>query len=465
MWEIFLFQRFSVSMAKKIRMMQGGLTKVILCFCMALSGMDALAAGDPVAGKTAWDTNCRACHGGGTPATAGFLANPLSFYADSGANIAGSASPGYNYSGGNTSSAMGGFTGMLGTATAPTVMANNIAAYIGSIMTPTARAAEVANTQAQIANIFGWAQIINFRQRLESRHRAPMAGGTMQTAPQDRASGPSFWTSGLARFGQKGQDSGGMIDFNTSGISFGMDMELSEELMLGMGVGYARDKSTVGSDGSGSKARGRSVTAYGGYHLPAGLILDGLLGYGDLNFSSNRYVSSAGTFARMERGGQQIFSMLTLGGYYRGGNVMASPYIRYEFSGIRLDAASEDGGGSGALYFGEQKLRSSHMALGFRSETNIGTSFGAATPRLKLEYLRNMNAASQEAMYYLNAPTTRFDINIASQRSNSMVFGLGSDFVWRNGWRLGLDGQFIYSSRKDKSIIFTAMLIKALDEK
>ena len=136
----------------------------------------------------------------------------------------------------------------------------------------------------------------------------------LNTTP-DKTGKTNYWIEGVASFGTR-DASGGIAssEFSSNGISIGMDRRLNDDLALGLGVGYARDKSTFGTDGSANKAKGYSLAAYGSYQLSPNTYLDGLLGVGSLDFATRRFVAPANDFALGNRSGTQLFGSLT-GGY------------------------------------------------------------------------------------------------------------------------------------------------------
>ena len=77
----------------------------------------------------------------------------------------------------------------------------------------------------------------------------------------DGSSGPpdgtGMWIGGNLNFGTRDQTSdGNSLRFSTDGISAGIDRRVSEKLVLGMGAGYARDRTELGTDGTKSRSSG-----------------------------------------------------------------------------------------------------------------------------------------------------------------------------------------------------------------
>jgi hypothetical protein len=132
-------------------------------------------------------------------------------------------------------------------------------------------------------------------------------------------------------------------------------------------VGYARDTSRFGSDGTQMTSDGYSVAAYASYQPTRSTFVDALLGYGTLNFDTRRYVVPVGEFAVADREGSQIFGSIAGGLEWRNDSVLVSPYARLDFAAARFDQATESGVGSHALTYQHQTQNDVQGVLGLRA--------------------------------------------------------------------------------------------------
>ena len=277
--------------------------------------------------------------------------------------------------------------------------------------------------------------------------------GSAATGPTGKSAGgaPSLWLAGSANFGTRtatGDRTG--LDFTTSGISMGADRRFGERLALGAGLGFARDKTDIGNDGSHSRARAYSGVVYGSYQPSAQTFIDGLVGIGSLDFKSQRYVTATGEIASGDRKGRQIFGSLAGGYEYRDNGVLISPYARLDYTSDRLNQASETGAGLYALTYYSQTTPSIQGVLGIRAESVHTTSFGYAAPRLRAEYRHDFQGERQSAISYADAVGGRYGISTGAISRNSLMLGIGSEFVYRGGWALGIDYQFEQTSSRSR---------------
>ncbi len=263
------------------------------------------------------------------------------------------------------------------------------------------------------------------------------------TAPATVPGGTQVWLGGLAHFGKVGGgDTGADQRFSTDGLSLGFDRRVSERLVLGLGLGYGRDRTDVGDDGSRTKASGMSFAGYGSWQPTRGTFVDAVLGFGTLDLDSDRYVASREAYATGQREGRQFFGSVAAGYEMRREGLLLSPYGRLDFTLDKLDAATETGAGPSSLVFHEQTLRSTQAAAGVRVESRHETDFGWAVPRARLEYRHEFEGGGTASISYadlVGGPV--YSVSPAGTGRNSLLFGLGADFLWRRGTRLAIDYQ------------------------
>ncbi|HSH06634.1 MAG TPA: autotransporter domain-containing protein [Burkholderiales bacterium] len=265
--------------------------------------------------------------------------------------------------------------------------------------------------------------------------------------------GTGIWIAGNVSFGNRDQGSAsGGSRFSTDGISVGIDRRLNSALALGVGLGYARDETSIGLDGTRSKARGWSIAAYGSYQPFADAYVDGLLGYGETTYDSVRYVAAANDYASGTRKGRQLFASLAAGYEFHRNGVLLSPYARLDYASDRLGAFTEIGAGLNALRYSGQTLPSLQLGAGVRVESVHATNFGWVRPRLRLEYRHDFEGARAATVRYADqfaGPT--YSVTPAGLDRDALVLGIGGDFVLRRGWQLGIDYQTQYQSGLDSA--------------
>jgi len=345
----------------------------------------------------------------------------------------------------------------------------------------------VLAAQAATGERFAQAQIGNFQQRMESLHRreaaeppARMAAAPAAQPLKERdflersyasavqipfaaeavslvttgsvpvnARWTNFWVSGNARFGRRDASGTQGLEFSTTGLSLGADRRFSERFSAGLGAGYARDSTDIGTDGSTSKARGYSIAAYGSFQPTPRTFVDGVIGYGWLDLSSRRYVPVLDAFASADRDGTYGFGSIAAGYEHRANGVLFSPYGRFDYAASKLDGAMESGAGVYALAYGSQRYPVSQGALGLRAETIRESDWGWMNLRARAEYRHLFKGAGSSTIAYADIPGVDYLYTPAITNRNSLALGLGTDLISRGGLAVALDWQYQRASARE----------------
>lgn len=237
----------------------------------------------------------------------------------------------------------------------------------------------------------------------------------------------SLWIAGTVDFGQRnasGQQEG--FRFTTNGISMGADYRLSDQMTIGTGTGYSRDRSDIGENGSKSVGQSVVATVYGSFRPTPNVFVDGMLGYGALNFDSTRYVTDDGSFATGRRGGNQLFVALSSGYEFRGNSWMWSPYGKLDLASTTLGQYTEAAAGNNALTYFKQRVRTSSGTLGLRTEGQYLSRAGMWTPRGRIEYRRQFSGAGEAGISY------------ADLASSGPAYVIRSDDSFTGNWTAGI---------------------------
>lgn len=253
----------------------------------------------------------------------------------------------------------------------------------------------------------------------------------------------SLWSAGVINIGK--QDSNGQddhLEFSTSGISAGADARVKENLWLGFALGYGKDRTDIGSNGSTNRATANSVAIYTSSLLTEHAFFDALLGYGWIDLDGKRYLADTGDFARLGRNAAQWFGSLSGGYEDRGNNRLLGVYTRLDLASTRLKQAGESASDSQALtYFGET-MRTARLSLGARGEYTLAGDYGVLQPRWRLEYQHALDRTGTATIAYsdqLSGPFYQIAGDDAS--SNTLVGGVGATWLTKGGYSIGLEYQ------------------------
>ncbi len=313
----------------------------------------------------------------------------------------------------------------------------------------------LVNAQIETANRMAQMQIRNFHDRLEQLHgegdcrqdsiglNIGLDGAQLNPKlPQSCSQRDySLWTAGEINMGKSSDDSNDKQLKHTSiGVSGGIDYRFSPSFVGGIGFGYGKDTTDIGEKGTQSRANMFSVAAYGSYRPGKNFFLDGVVGYGWLNFESDRHVTATGGVASGERQGQQIFGSVSLGYEYRNEAWMLSPYLRGDAAHTKLDSFSETGAGIYNLTYGDQTADLLSATLGLRGEYTIPMSWGELKPRARLEYTHDFSGNSRVKLGYTDiGGLLPYTIDTKSDAKDSLRIEAGFDAKINGDWTAGVD--------------------------
>nr|WP_244812166.1 putative Ig domain-containing protein [Xanthomonas arboricola] len=335
------------------------------------------------------------------------------------------------------------------------------------------------DAQSESTRRFARAQIDNFQRRLEATHRGgstfsnavsfqptshcrqadrgisaqPCSPDTQEAdndfrdAPAVASSGTSgtstaqgqgdlgLWVGGAIRSGSldKQSNSNG-VDFQTDGLSVGADYRVAQSLAIGAGLGWGRDDSDVGRNGSHSKATAYTMALYASFHPGKAFFFDTLVGYQLLSYDLRRYVTDDASMAEGNRDGKQWIASLSTGADLQRGELQITPYARVDVARATLDGYVEDGVAPFALRYDDMDVATTTGNLGLRLEWRREVAWGRLTPQLRVEYQRDFQGRGDATLSYadLNGGPFYRAGQSAFDRNRLMV-GIGAALLTEQG--------------------------------
>ncbi|MDP9835267.1 uncharacterized protein YhjY with autotransporter beta-barrel domain [Neorhizobium huautlense] len=248
----------------------------------------------------------------------------------------------------------------------------------------------------------------------------------------------AFWSGGFVNFGDR-ENSGVDIDHTNIGVSGGFDYRFSDRFVAGLGIGFSRDRTDVGNNGTESEAHAFSAAVYGSFEPVDNFFIDGLFGGGTLNFDSRRFVTSTGDFAIGERDGSQVFGSLTAAYELREESWLVSPYARVEFSRSWLDEFTETGGGIYNLTYGKQTVDSFSGILGVRANKAFEMDWGILRPGIRAEYVHDFDGSSRARLGYADLGGLPYEVELQDKERDYLTLGLSMELQFENNWDLIFD--------------------------
>lgn len=224
----------------------------------------------------------------------------------------------------------------------------------------------------------------------------------------------NIWTTGSIDFGSM-NNQGGVNKFKTNGITLGIDRKINDNFLFGGALGYGHSSTDIDSSGSKTKSNQKTGSAYLSYQSVNKLLLDAVVGYGDLGFDNYRY---SDVLLSGNRGGSITFAGLKLSKLFEVSNLTVQPYLKADMSKAKLDAYSETGSSLAATY-DQVNIRSNSIATGIKLLTNVAMSNGTLRPSLNLQYAHNYLGNMNQNMYYADTGSGSGDVALSFKSTPS----------------------------------------------
>ena len=303
----------------------------------------------------------------------------------------------------------------------------------------------LSSAQVESARRFAGAQTDNFQQRLERMHGAgeksgfdnglsvsyspycpemvgalpgrrcehragEVGGGAVPRADgKDRNAAFGVWASGMIRSGNHdGRNRDPSIDFETEGVSVGADYRLNKAFAFGGGLGYGRDESDIGDNGSRSESDAISLALYASYSPGERWFVDALLGYQSLGFDLRRSVAANDNIVVASRDGRQWFGSLSTGADIQKGEWQFTPYARLDVAQAILDGYTESGDPLYALTYDDMEVETTTVNAGLRIDYRREVSWGLWSPQFRVEYQHDFKGNGAQTLRYADLPTGPF---------------------------------------------------------
>jgi uncharacterized protein YhjY with autotransporter beta-barrel domain len=233
---------------------------------------------------------------------------------------------------------------------------------------------------------------------------------------------------------------------NLSGLVAGLDYRSSDNFVFGATLGQTKDNATFLNGAGSLKTRNNTVTFYSTWLPIERVAIDGYLGYGKINFDSQRNVVFA-TISGTNSGsttGKQTMAGLSTSYQSDVGRFNLSPFINLDYIKTSINGYNETGNNADAdsiaLHYGDRSVTSLTSSLGARVNTSYGYDWGTLQPSARLAAVHEFqNRTRQISNELVITPGTAFAVETDAPDRNYMNLGLGISAALNGGTQLFLD--------------------------
>lgn len=263
--------------------------------------------------------------------------------------------------------------------------------------------------------------------------------------PYDSTESPwGAFVNGRLSFGdapQRGEDPG--YDFETEGLTAGVDYRVSNEFVVGLAVGFVATKSELDVDGGSIDTDGWSLNLYGTWYRD-NWYAEAVLGYGRNDYEFKRVILLPRPFQGQDEittlgtpKSDQLSADLGAGYNFRLGAALGlTGFGRLSYIDTSIDEYSERGGGPFSLAFAGQDMKSLLAEAGAELTYPISLSWGVLQPLVRVSYLHEFEDDPQVVRArFLGDPGRRFFV-LRSERPdrNYLNLAAGLSATLPRGW-------------------------------
>lgn len=250
-----------------------------------------------------------------------------------------------------------------------------------------------------------------------------------------------FATGTIGRGKSEGEQGDPGFDFDTSGLTAGVDYRFSDRLVGGVSIGYARHDSELQQSAGSLDTSGLTVSGYASWYNATSWYVDGVLSYGINSYDIERRIQYSiaaldGTVtdvdqrATADSDGSLLGVAVSIGRDFQKGPWSFSTYLRGNFDRIELDAYDEEliaglpGAGLG-LHFDSRTLDSIRSSLGGKATYIMSRDWGILMPHAQVEWEHEFSDdPARVTARFINDPTNTL-IEQFGNEQDSDYFNVG----------------------------------------
>lgn len=265
-----------------------------------------------------------------------------------------------------------------------------------------------------------------------------------------------FFVNGSISMGERdatGRELG--FDFDTFGLTAGVDYRFSPTKVAGIALGYANFDSEI-QDEAEMQSTGFTLTGYGSFYIKDNFYVDARISYGTPDFEQKRRINFTVDDIDIDRvavgktDADQYSVAMSAGYHFNKNSWVITPNASLRYVRTTIDAFQESGAGGFNFAFGEQEVKSMVWSLGASVSKAISLKNGIISPQFDFNLSRETeNDGGLLETRFINAPDDEiFWIGTDEPDRTFGSAGVGLVFIGANGKQayinyrsiFGLDG-------------------------
>ncbi len=230
------------------------------------------------------------------------------------------------------------------------------------------------------------------------------------------------------------------FDFDTFGLTAGVDYRFSPTKVAGLALGYANFDSEIEGEAE-MKSTGFTLTGYGSFYLKDNLYLDGRVSYGNPDFEQNRRINfnldniAVDRVATGKTDSDQYSVAMSMGYHFNKNAWNITPNASFRYVKTTIDAFQETGAGGFNFAFAEQEVKSMVWSVGASVSKAISLKNGVLAPQFDFNFSRETeNDGGFVEARFIDAPDDEIFFIATDEPDRTYgSAGVGLVFIGANG--------------------------------
>jgi len=219
-------------------------------------------------------------------------------------------------------------------------------------------------------------------------------------------------------------------DFINTNITAGVDYRVTDNLALGVALGYLNSDIDLSNNLGDINIDGYAVSVYGNF-VQNNFYTDAILSYGDNNFDITRQSNFYNRTARADTDGNQFSAGVNSGYVIRSGNFAYGPTIGLRYDRINIDGYTENGAGSLNMQVRDQDAESFILSAGAQAAVAFNTDVGTVIPNIRASYERELADNNREIVTELvTQPGIPMRTTVGDRDRDYIKLGIGAQVVF-----------------------------------
>jgi len=171
----------------------------------------------------------------------------------------------------------------------------------------------------------------------------------------------------------------------TIGTTAGIDYRVTDNLALGVAVGYVSNNTDLKNNLGNVDIDGYNVSVYSNF-VQDNFYTDAVVSYGWNNYEMRRKIAFDNRTATANPDGNQLSVDVNSGYNIKSGNFSVGPTVGVRYDRVNIDRYTEEGAGSLNMAVEDQKAESVVLSLGAQASVSISTGTGEVIPYVRASY-------------------------------------------------------------------------------